>query len=119
MEIIMVTEILDLIKRDDVLALIIKDINNDEIPSSVQEYLFNLRRKIWDIEPQVKYGKWVYNPDGMDWNLGCWQCGECHCNNNNFSTDEKINPMNWAGSKFCPNCGARMIGYERLKRRYE
>ena len=66
-----------------------------------------------------KYGKWVYNPNGMDWNLGYWQCGECHCNNDNLGADEKINPINWAGSKFCPNCGARMIGYERSKKYYE
>ena len=59
---------------------------------------------------EVRHGKWHYNPDGMDWGLGAWECSLCGCRNDNLPMDEKINPRAWAGSKFCPNCGAKMDG---------
>lgn len=55
-------------------------------------------------------GKWIYNPDGIDWGLGSWQCSLCGCNNHNLPRDNGTNPLVWAGSKFCPNCGAKMKG---------
>lgn len=55
-------------------------------------------------------GEWRYNPDGMDWGLGAWECSVCRCRNDNLPMDQNINPMRWAGSKFCPNCGAKMKG---------
>ena len=55
-------------------------------------------------------GEWRYNPNGMDWGLGAWECSVCHCNNTNLPMDKNINPMRWAGAKFCPNCGAKMKG---------
>ena len=32
---------------------------------------------------EVKHGKWIWDPNGMDWGLGTWQCSECSCRNNN------------------------------------
>lgn len=55
-------------------------------------------------------GEWKWNPDGMDWGLGAWQCSKCCCKNDNLPTDENIKPLQWAGSKFCPNCGVKMNG---------
>lgn len=63
---------------------------------------------------EVKHGKWIYDENGTDWNLGAWLCSECRCKNNNLGMSIKINPLMFAGSKFCPNCGARM-GYETEK----
>lgn len=58
----------------------------------------------------VVHGRWVYNPNGMDWNLGAWQCSVCKCNNNNLPGNDKYNPYIFQGSNYCPNCGAKMDG---------
>ena len=54
--------------------------------------------------------EWKYNPNGMDWGLGAWECSMCGCRNDCLPMDKNINPMRWAGAKFCPNCGAKMKG---------
>ena len=67
-------------------------------------------------EPERKIGQWVYDENGMDWNLPAWVCSECHGRNNMIPTyirgkDKMIkveHPLRWAGSKYCPNCGAKM-----------
>lgn len=64
----------------------------------------------------VRHGKWVYDPNGMDWGLPAWVCSECHQKNSMIPThirgkDSMIRvtkPLLWAGSRYCPNCGARM-----------
>lgn len=56
----------------------------------------------------VKHGKWRWNQNGMDWGLGAWECSECACRNNNLPMNKKINPLVFSGSKYCPNCGAKM-----------
>jgi hypothetical protein len=48
----------------------------------------------------------------MDWWLGAWQCSLCGCKNDNLPMDENINPLQWAGAKYCLNCGAKMKGGE-------
>ena len=56
-------------------------------------------------------GEWVLDPDGMDWNIPAWRCSRCGFVANYIGTEANglgKNPMNWAGSNFCPNCGARM-----------
>lgn len=60
-----------------------------------------------DVAP-VKHGKWVWDPNGMDWGLGAWKCSECANRNNNLPMDNKMNPLVFSGSKYCPNCGAKM-----------
>ena len=61
-----------------------------------------------DVE-EVKHGKWIWDPNGMDWGLGTWQCSECACRNNNLPMNNRINPLVFSGSKYCPNCGAKMV----------
>lgn len=56
-------------------------------------------------------GEWVLDPNGMDWNIPAWRCSECGFVANYIGVEANgfgKNPMNWAGSKFCPNCGAKM-----------
>jgi hypothetical protein len=60
------------------------------------------------IVDSVVHGHWIYDPNGMDWNLGAWRCSKCGCKNKNIGGDERINPLLFAGSKYCPNCGAKM-----------
>lgn len=56
----------------------------------------------------VRDGKWIWNPNGMDFGLGAWECSECAVRNNNLPVNDKINPFLFSGSNYCPNCGARM-----------
>jgi rubrerythrin len=53
-------------------------------------------------------GEWIWDNDAVDWNLGAWICSNCHARNDNIPHSEKIIPLRWSGSKFCPNCGADM-----------
>ena len=65
-------------------------------------------------------GTWVYDPDGTDWGLGAWACSRCGGTNSMIPvfinmppgkepvTHEKIDPLAFAGSSFCPHCGADM-----------
>ena len=41
-------------------------------------------------------------------NTAAWRCSKCGCKNNNIGGDKRINPLLFAGSKYCPNCGADM-----------
>lgn len=67
-----------------------------------------------DAEP-VRHGKWVWNNDAIDWGIGAWVCSECGGRNENIHAAKPgtvkayTNPYIYAGTKFCPNCGARMI----------
>lgn len=60
-----------------------------------------------DVAPVV-HGRWVYDPNAMDWNLGGYVCSRCGVRNNNLPGDLKYNPLMFSGSTYCPNCGARM-----------
>ena len=62
-----------------------------------------------DAEP-ARHGRWVYDPNGMDFNLGAWVCSECKVKNDNLGGSQRINPYHFVGSRYCPNCGAKMDG---------
>lgn len=85
---------------DDMLS-----ISLEVIPEAIKEVLQET------ITP-VKHGHWVYNQNGHDWGLGAWECNLCHSVNNNLPIDKRFSPYVYAGSKFCPNCGAKMDGGE-------
>lgn len=59
---------------------------------------------------EVKYGKWIWDINAIDWGIGGWVCSECHAVNSNIPQKPTYRPLLWAGSKFCPNCGAKMDG---------
>lgn len=63
--------------------------------------------RLWK-RAKVETGEWKYDPDGTDWGLGAWRCSLCGCKNDNLGMDDKISPYLYAGSKYCPHCGARM-----------
>ena len=61
-------------------------------------------------------GKWILDPNGMDWNIPAWRCSECGFVANYIGVEPNGlggSPLIWAGSKFCPQCGVRITGYER------
>ena len=60
-----------------------------------------------DAEP-VRHGKWVYDPNANDWGIGGYICSECHVKNNNLPCSNVANPMIFVGTKYCPNCSAKM-----------
>ncbi len=61
-----------------------------------------------DPEEMGPRGKWIWNPNGMDWGLGAWECSECACRNNSLPMNSNMNPLMFSGSNYCPNCGAKM-----------
>lgn len=63
----------------------------------------------------VRHGRWVWNDDAVDWNLGAWVCSECGVRNENIHAEAPgkrkgiiCSPYVWAGSQYCPNCGVKM-----------
>ncbi len=70
--------------------------------------------RIGKLKP-VRYGKWIWNNDAIDWNIGAWVCSACGGRNENIHAGKPgatgslgANPYMWAGTRYCPNCGAKM-----------
>lgn len=59
---------------------------------------------------EVRHGVWIYDTNGNDWGIGAWVCSLCHNKNDNLGIGRGINPYMFAGSKWCPQCGAKMDG---------
>lgn len=56
-----------------------------------------------------KHGKWIWDENGMDWGLGAWRCSECGSKPETWwEASQKYVPKRCSGSKYCPNCGAKM-----------
>ena len=96
----------DLIRRSDAIKAMRDTLVAAEIP-----YAVNALFKVPTVEQ--KCGEWVLDPNGMDWNIPAWRCSRCGFVANYIGVEANglgRNPMNWAGSNYCPNCGARMKG---------
>lgn len=57
----------------------------------------------------VVYGEWIWDPDGNDWGIGAWKCSICRVKNDNLGITNDLSPYLYAGSKWCPHCGAKMV----------
>lgn len=58
----------------------------------------------------VQQGHWVYDPNAIDWGMGGWICNLCGNRNNNLPImQQDCNPYLYAGSQYCPACGAKMV----------
>lgn len=55
------------------------------------------------------HAHWVRNPNGNGYGIPAWTCSNCNCKNANIPAWH-VNPYLFAGSKFCPHCGAKMTG---------
>lgn len=63
----------------------------------------------------VVHGEWMWDADGVDWGIGSWRCKNCHERPNTYwQYDRIINPLRFAGSRYCPNCGAVMDGKDKI-----
>ena len=62
-----------------------------------------------DAEP-VQHGEWIYDPNANDFGIGGYVCSVCSAKNNNLPCNAVINPQIFVGSRFCPDCGAKMDG---------
>ena len=51
---------------------------------------------------------WVYDPNAYDWGLGGFVCSNCFVVNSNLPSGFTHHPLDYAGSKYCPNCGKEM-----------
>lgn len=92
------------------------DTSEDEM-KVLDNFLFRCWQMGWlDKYDDTKTGKWVLDPNGMDWNISAWRCSECGFVATHIGVEPNglgDSPLNWAGSKFCPQCGVRITGYER------
>lgn len=61
----------------------------------------------------VVHGEWEYDNNATDFGIGGYVCSKCKNRNNNLPLSRVKNVYMFAGSKFCPNCGAKMDGGEK------
>ena len=96
--------------RDEAIKLLVNATYSDEWQGNEQLTKANLMA-IEALQAEPKYGEWELDPNGMDWNIPAWRCSECGFVANYIGVEVNglsNSPMNWAGSNFCPNCGAKM-----------
>lgn len=95
----------DYIDRELAIENVISQMRCSKSELCMRERLLNLEAA--DVRPVV-HGHWYWDKNGIDWGLGAWRCSVCHSKNDNVFGPETHPPMRCAGSKFCPNCGAKM-----------
>ncbi|MBR2759657.1 MAG: hypothetical protein IKD66_00665 [Solobacterium sp.] len=59
-------------------------------------------------EPERKHGHWVYKDGEMGFGIGAWCCSECGETNESLPFHKCKDPYEYAASKYCACCGARM-----------
>ncbi len=77
----------------------------------IDDLLYICKRQAEEMMPVV-FGRWYWDKDGMDWGIGAWRCSACEAMSPMWWNTDKGSPMRKSGHRFCPNCGARMIGVE-------
>ena len=61
------------------------------------------------VPPHEVFGTWEWDPDGIDWGIGAWKCSNCGSKAETWwAKDGNSNPLRFAGSHYCGNCGADM-----------
>ena len=102
------------VNRDDLEETFGKEYRRFVDLDSSQQYGF--AEAIWvertlpdaDVVEQ-RHGEWVWDENGMDWGLGAWRCSECGSKPETWwEASQKYVPRRCSGSKYCPNCGAKM-----------
>lgn len=60
------------------------------------------------------HAHWVWGQNGNDYGISAFVCSNCRRINANIPAWH-VNPYLFAGSKFCPHCGAKMTGGNKWK----
>ena len=61
------------------------------------------------VPPHEVVGTWEWDPDGIDYGIGAWKCSNCGSKAETWwAKDGNSNPLKFAGSHYCGNCGAAM-----------
>ena len=81
-------------------------VKNQVVHVSVQMWEIIVDRIAASVPQQ--HGACVWNPGGIDWGRGAWQCSLCGSRNSNLPVNNRVSPHTFSGSRYCPNCGARM-----------
>ena len=91
----------------------LKELDMDKVNHYIEE-----KRERWIqrlSEPHAdpeNTARWVYDPNGIDWGLGAWKCSKCGAKNDNLTGRTQQRILLFAGSKFCPQCGRRIVGVQ-------
>ncbi len=81
-------------------AIFGNSIGNDNI-CACSKYIPKVSNKV--------FGTWEWDPDGIDWGIGAWKCSNCGSKAETWwAKDGNSNPLKFAGSHYCGNCGATM-----------
>ena len=81
-----VTRLLSLTSAESPSRCVVKiEINKEDIEELVAEKVEEIKEML-ESQPERKKGKWILDPDGMDWNLPAWKCSLCGCRNNNIGS---------------------------------
>lgn len=95
-----------------------RPIDADKLLQDIKEYhLSDGMFQHWvEVQPTIIidsapfiHSEWIWDPDGIDWGIGAWKCKNCKQLPNSYWQENKIiKPSEYVGSRYCPNCGAKM-----------
>lgn len=96
----------------DVCLTVLPGVSNYEIRRRAEVKMERWAKRLEEHQKPENTARWTYDPNGNDWGLGAWKCSKCGANNNNLPGNTRQNILLFAGSKFCPQCGRRIIGVQ-------
>lgn len=101
----------DYIKRESVINMLenAQIISNGEYSGYCTEDISIMSIPSADVRPVI-HARWNYDPNVTDYGIGGYVCSVCKSKNNNLPCNRVKSISSFSGAKYCPNCGAEMIG---------
>lgn len=81
-----------------------RHMTRDQVEKELLSYL------IADDEPET--ARWIWDANGNGACKGAWVCSRCFTPNANIRAGRGGDPLRDAGAKFCPECGAKITGFD-------
>ena len=97
---------MSLINKENLIARIREEYHPEDNEETETEQIINEQDVVDAVE--VVHAHWNYNLKGVEWGYDAWECSKCGGKNFNISCNKSVNPLMFSGSKYCPNCGAKM-----------